>query len=155
MVASPDLLRKIGLKFARSVLDKNLDPEQKLWREVVVNAFDETLISSSDRKPSLIKISAHNWLLSESDDFRKVCEWGTLDPEDMRECYKRALMRKTVTFTQRQVAWKKYDTLYRDMIREPLKEMKRMKRRKVDRYRDEIKQVPTSLISTIVLSILV
>ena len=64
-------------------------------------------------------------------------------------------MRKTVTFTQRQVAWKKYDTLYRDMIREPLKEMKRMKRKKVDKYRDEIKQVPTSLISTIVLSILV
>ena len=69
MVASPYLLHKIGLKFARSILDKNLNPEQKLWREVVINAFDETLILQSDRKSSLIKISAHNWIIGGDKDF--------------------------------------------------------------------------------------
>lgn len=154
MVASPLLLRTIGLKFARSVLDKRLDPEQKLWREVVINAFDETLITSSDRKPSLIKIAAHNWIISESNDFRKVCEWGTLDPEDMKQCYVRALQRRAVTFTQRQIAWQKYDSLYKNMTLEPLKEIKKIKRKKVDRYRDEINKIPTTLISSIVISVL-
>tara|TARA_R100001224_G_scaffold41175_2_gene23678 strand:+ start:531 stop:998 length:468 start_codon:yes stop_codon:yes gene_type:complete len=155
MVASPLLLRTIGLKFARSVLDKRLDPEQKLWREVVINAFDETLITSSDRKPSLIKIAAHNWIISESDDFRKVCEWGTLDPEDMKQCYIRALQRRAVTFTQRQIAWQKYDSLYRNMTHEPLKEIKKIKRKKVNTYRDKVNQIPTTLISSIVISVLV
>jgi len=154
MVASPLLLRTIGLKFARSVLDKRLDPEQKLWREVLINAFDETLITCSDRKPSLIKIAAHNWIISKSNDFRKVCEWGTLDSEDMRECYIRALQRKAVTFTQRQIAWQKYDSLYQDMTREPLKEIKKIKRKKIDMYRNEIKKIPTTLVSSIVISVL-
>ena len=59
----------MGLKFARSVLDRNLEPEQKLWRAVVVNAFDETLINQSDRKSSLIKITAHNWIIEARDNF--------------------------------------------------------------------------------------
>ena len=68
-MVAPYLLQKMGLKFARSVLDRNLDPEQRLWRAVVVNAFDETLINQSDRKSSLIKITAHNWIIEADDNF--------------------------------------------------------------------------------------
>ena len=39
-MVAPHLLQKMGLKFARSVLDRKLEPEQKLWRAVVVNDFD-------------------------------------------------------------------------------------------------------------------
>ena len=96
MVASPYLLHKIGLKFARSVLDKNLNPEQKLWREGVINAF-----------------------------------------------------------SQRQVAWKEYDKLYKRMISEDNKIVRKIKRKEVDDFRKKVKSIPDILISTIVLSVFV
>tara|TARA_S200002703_G_scaffold28304_1_gene24072 strand:- start:67 stop:534 length:468 start_codon:yes stop_codon:yes gene_type:complete len=155
MVASPYLLHKIGLKFARSVLNKNLNPEQKLWREVVINAFDETLIVQSDRKSSLIKISAHNWIIGGDKDFKQVCEWGTLDPEDMQDCYARALKKRQVSFSQRQVAWKEYDKLYKRMISEDNKIVRKIKRKEVDDFRKKVKSIPDTLISTIILSVFV
>ena len=72
----------------------------------------------------------------------------------MKQCYVRALQRRAVTFTQRQIAWQKYDSLYKNMTREPLKEIKKIKRKEVDRYRDEINKIPTTLISSIVISVL-
>lgn len=155
MVASPYLLHKIGLKFARSILDKNLNPEQKLWREVVINAFDETLILQSDRKSSLIKISAHNWIIGGDKDFKQVCEWGTLDPEDMKDCYEVALKKRQVSFSQRQLAWKEYDKLYRRMISEDNKIVRKIKRKQVDDFRKKVKSIPDILISTVVLSVFV
>ena len=63
MNPSPILLRKMGVKFARSILScENLQPEAKLWRSVVVNAVEDCLIDHSDRKSSLLKIYSHNWI---------------------------------------------------------------------------------------------
>ena len=56
MLTSPHLMRTMGLKFARSILDaEKLDAEQKLWRAVVVNALEDSMIIQSDRKASLLK----------------------------------------------------------------------------------------------------
>ena len=151
-MVAPHLLEKIGLRFARCVLDKNILPEQKLWRAVVINAFDETLITQSDRKSSLIKIYAHNWIVSKNKDFRIVCEWGTLDPDDMFQCYHNALKTKKVFFTQRQVAWKRYDAIYRKMMSEDNKVVKKIKRKEVDKYRQFVKNTPDIVISTIFVS---
>ena len=151
-MVAPTLLKTIGLKFARSVLDKSIDPEQKLWRAVVVNAFDETLITQSDRKSSLIKINAHNWIIGNTFDFRSTCEWGTLDPDDMVECYISALKSRKVFFTQRQVAWKKYDKLYRKMMAINNKIIRKERRKDVVKYRIYVKSLPDIAISTIFVS---
>ena len=66
MVASPYLLKIMGVNFSREILYNNPTPEQKLWRAVIINAFDETLIYQTDRKSSLIKMNAHNWILSDN-----------------------------------------------------------------------------------------
>jgi len=152
MVASPILLRRIGIKFARSILNRHLNPEQRLWRAVVINAFDETLISQSDRKASLIKINAHNWLLSKSDDFRVVCEYALLDHDDMKECYEEALSKQSVFFTKRQVAWKEYDKFYRAMLSEETKLVRKIKRKEVDQFRKKVQELPDTIISTIFVS---
>ena len=44
MSSSPYLYKLMGLSFTRSVIDKKLNPEHKLWRAVVINAFDDTII---------------------------------------------------------------------------------------------------------------
>ena len=151
-MVAPHLLTTIGLRFARSVLDKNLDAEQRLWRAVVINAFDETVITQSDRKSSLIKIYAHNWIVSKNKDFRVVCEWGTLDPDDMFECYHKALKSKQIYFTKRQVAWKRYDNIYKKMLSEENKIVKKIKRKEVDQYRQIVKNTPDVVISSIFVS---
>ena len=70
MNPSPLLMRKMGLRFARSILSfDKLESEEKLWRSVVINAIEDCMIDHSDRKPSLIKIEAHNWILSRTKDF--------------------------------------------------------------------------------------
>ena len=72
MRSSPYLYKLMGISFTRSVVDKKLNPEHKLWRAVVINAFDDTMITLSDRKSSVQKIEAHNWILQESREYNRI-----------------------------------------------------------------------------------
>ena len=70
MAASPQLYRIMGLKFTRIfVSSDDFFPEEKLWRAVVINALEDCSNLNSDRKSSLQKIDAHNWIAGMSRDF--------------------------------------------------------------------------------------
>ena len=57
MSASPELYRKMGVKFTRIFVSSQVStPEVKLWRAVVVNAIEDCTNLHSDRKNSLQKI---------------------------------------------------------------------------------------------------
>ena len=144
----------MGLSFTRSVIDKKLNPEHKLWRAVVINAFDDTMITLSDRKSSVQKIEAHNWIIQESRDFREVCEWALLDPEEMREHYISALKRKVIAFTKKQVRWAEYNKIYKVLFCDVSVEQKKMIRRRLDELRREIHDTATSYTDSIILEAL-
>lgn len=148
MNPSPVLLKKMGLRFARSVLStKDLDPEQKLWRAVVINAIEDCMIEHNERKPSLIKIQAHNWIILRKHDFNVVCGWGRLDPDDIEECYIKALRKLEMRFTHRQVEWFKYDKLYKMMLGAPVPDKKKLRKR-LDKFRMHVKSTPITFLST-------
>ena len=70
----------MGTKCASDLLDqKNVDPYQKLWRHVVLNAFEDLCVTNTDRKSSILKWNAHHWIL-ESKDFEIVSWWSGWDP---------------------------------------------------------------------------
>ena len=144
----------MGLSFTRSVIDKKLNPEHKLWRAVVINAFDDTMITLSDRKSSVQKIEAHNWILQESRDYREVCEWALLDPEEMKEHYISALKRKVIAFTKKQVRWAEYNKIYKVLFCDVSVEQKKMIRRRLDELRREIHDTATSYTDSIILEVL-
>ena len=144
----------MGLSFTRSVIDKRLNPEHKLWRAVVINAFDDTMITLSDRKSSVQKIEAHNWILQESRDYREVCEWALLDPEEMKEHYISALKRKVIAFTKKQVRWAEYNKIYKVLFCDVSVEQKKMIRRRLDELRREIHDTATSYTDSIILEVL-
>lgn len=144
----------MGLSFTRSVIDKKLNPEHKLWRAVVINAFDDTMITLSDRKSSVQKIEAHNWILQESRDYREVCEWALLDPEEMKEHYISALKRKVIAFTKKQVRWAEYNKIYKVLFCDISVEQKKMIRRRLDELRREIHDTATSYTDSIILEAL-
>ena len=55
MIYSPDLLRLMGTKITADILSENhINNEQKLWRHVILNAFEDYRMKSGDRK-SVIK----------------------------------------------------------------------------------------------------
>ena len=144
----------MGLSFTRSVIDKRLNPEHKLWRAVVINAFDDTMITLSDRKSAVQKIEAHNWILQESRDYREVCEWALLDPEEMREHYISALKRKVIAFTKKQVRWAEYNKIYKVLSCDISVDQKRLIRRRLDELRKEIHDTATSYTDSIILEVL-
>lgn len=154
MSSSPYLYKLMGLSFTRSVIDKKLNPEHKLWRAVVINAFDDTMITLSDRKSSVQKIEAHNWILQESRDYREVCEWALLDPEEMKEHYISALKRKVIAFTKKQVRWAEYNKIYKVLFCDISVEQKKMIRRRLDELRREIHDTATSYTDSIILEAL-
>tara|TARA_B100000123_G_C25707096_1_gene418111 strand:- start:192 stop:656 length:465 start_codon:yes stop_codon:yes gene_type:complete len=154
MSSSPYLYKLMGLSFTRSVIDKRLNPEHKLWRAVVINAFDDTMITLSDRKSSVQKIEAHNWILQESRDYREVCEWALLDPEEMKEHYISALKRKVIAFTKKQVRWAEYNKIYKVLFCDISVEQKKMIRRRLDELRREIHDTATSYTDSIILEAL-
>jgi len=154
MSSSPYLYKLMGLSFTRSVIDKRLNPEHKLWRAVVINAFDDTMITLSDRKSAVQKIEAHNWILQESRDYREVCEWALLDPEEMREHYISALKRKVIAFTKKQVRWAEYNKIYKVLSCDISVDQKRLIRRRLDELRKEIHDTTTSYTDSIILEVL-
>ena len=70
----------------------------------------------------------------------------------MHECYVRALQKRSIYFTERQVAWKEYDKLYKKMISEDNKIVRKVKRKEVDAFRKYVKNLPDMVISTIFVS---
>ena len=152
MSASPELYRKMGLKFTRIFVSSQIfTPEVKLCRAVVVNAIEDCTNAHSDRKNSLQKIYAHNWITSRCKDFDEVCYWGQLDPDDIHQCYVTALNNKKIIFNERQVKWYPYDKLYKKMINaEP--PVRKLIRKKLDQMRVGIKSTPTIFCSTIFVS---
>ena len=86
--------------------------EQRLWRHVLVNAFSESKIPTSDRKSSIYKMEAHEWIIKDNKDFSTICWWSGWDPEDVRRQYLKALRSGDVTFNRRQVMWADYYKKY-------------------------------------------
>ena len=153
MQVSPQLLRDMGLRFTRSILESSkCVPENKMWRAVLINALEDAFIRHSDRKNSLQKIEAHNWFIKQDISFKKVCAYGLLDHDDMFESYVHACKTKKIQFTHRQVAWHDYDKLYKKILFSKSKYHKKILRKKLEAKRLEVNSTSDSLISTIIVS---
>ena len=70
----------------------------------------------------------------------------------MNQCYIRALKKRSIYFTKRQIAWKEYDKIYKRMISEENKIVRKVKRKEVDAFRKYVKNIPDMVISTIFVS---
>ena len=109
---STEFLKKLGYRFSRMLLSyDNMMPENYMWRGVVINALEDTMIERVDRKSAVLKGAAHNWIMSACSDFDQVCNWAMLDPDDVRAAYKKAILQNKIRFKDSQIKWKKYSIL--------------------------------------------
>jgi len=143
----------MGIDFATIALkNEELLPEQKLWRGVLVNAIEDTLITQSDRKSSIIKLEAHDWIINSGEDFQKVCYWSGFTPEHINEKYIQAIKRGDITFNFKQVAWGKYYLQYKIYKKCQEYESKKYHRKRLESLRKVVIQATTAVFTSILIS---
>tara|TARA_R110000751_G_scaffold50753_2_gene111893 strand:+ start:747 stop:1211 length:465 start_codon:yes stop_codon:yes gene_type:complete len=133
---------------------KPLLPEERLWRSVIINALEDTQITHVDRKSSITKLKAHNWIISNCGDFQDICTWAELQPDIINTHYRGLLKKKVVRFTDKQILWYQYDLFSQTLNEMTDDRQKKAQRRKMKDMRELICQTPGELLSTIFLSVL-
>jgi len=141
----------MGTDFSAVLLD-NKNPEHRLWKAVLVNAIEDTFVMNNDRKSSIYKVEAYEWLLKDSDDFDKVCYWGGFEPDMVNWKYRIAVDRGDICFTERQIAWGKYYKQYK-RLKECKDHGSRVYHRKhMEHLKSMVHRAPVTLVSMVTLS---
>jgi len=143
----------MGINIAQEVVAQNYQSaDQRLWRHVLLNAVEDTRLEQSDRKSSIYKMEAHEWIAADSKDFQTVCWWSGWDPEEVRGRYMKAVKNGDVTFNDRQVKWIKYYKKYLELKKIPTKEERAPVRKALEKARMAVFNATTTLVSTFTVS---
>ena len=138
MIYSPDLLKLMGTKITADIIaDNHISNEQKLWRHVILNAFEDARVLAGDRKSSLNKCDAHFWIAS-SEDFTQICWWAGWEPDDVRYRYYKALKKGDIKFKRRHLLWHEYNKLFQRLKKEEDINSRRELRRNLENKRRQI-----------------
>jgi len=138
MIYSLDLLKLMGIRVAQDLIEANhINQEQKLWRHVILNAFEDARLKTTDRKSSINKLEAHDWI-NESKDFNQICWWAGWDPDEVRIRYRKALKSMEITFNIKHIKWREYYTMYNELKFEADKDKRRALRKLVEQKRKDV-----------------
>ena len=143
----------MGTSFASVLLNTTEVPsEQKLWRGVLCNALEDASLEQNDRKSSIYKSQAHNWILTKSEDFATVCYWAGFTPEHINEKYTKAVQNFDITFTNKQVAWAKYYIQYNKYKNNKDPDSKKYHKIRMEQLRKNVIDATTYIITSIFIS---
>lgn len=102
----------MGIKLATDFVRPNENNESRMWKAVVGLAFEDCASVGAAKLDAYRKQDAHEWLLSESEDFQNVCFMANLDPLRVRNRYIELLETKKIKFTEIQREWLNYKDQY-------------------------------------------
>ena len=140
----------MGINIAEEVIAQNYQSaDQRLWRHVLLNAFEDARLEQSDRKSSIYKMEAHEWIAADSKDFQTICWWSGWDPEEVRGRYMKAVKNGDVTFNDRQVKWIKYYKKYLELKKIPTKEERAPVRQALHKARLAVFNDTTAMVSNL------
>lgn len=137
---SQDLLRNMGIRLASEFTKELLSPEERLWKSVVATAFEDCLNLSGSKAESYRKQDAHDWFMSESGDFEKVCYLAGLEPLMVSNRYKELFKKNVIRFTEMQLKWKTYRENYKTYRITKTKEQRALIRKNIERIKCKIIQ---------------
>ena len=141
----------MGIDIAQDVVKQtHQSADQRLWRHVLLNAFEDARLLQSDRKSSIYKMEAHEWILQDHKDFQTICWWSGWDPEHVRNRYFKAVKKGDITFNDRQVKWIKYYKKYLELKKIPTKEQRAPVRRALNKARLAVFNATTALVSHLI-----
>ena len=130
---SQDLLKNMGIRLASEFTRELLSPEERLWKAVVATAFEDCLNLSGSKAESYRKQDAHDWFMSEAEEFEKVCYLAGLEPLMVSNRYKE-LFKKNI------IKWKAYRENYKTYRVTKTKEQRALIRKNIERIKCKIIQ---------------
>ena len=131
------------------ITEDHQNPEQKLWRHVVLNAVEDAQLINSDRKNSINKMKAHHWIMYEN-DFETICWWAGWDPEEVRNQYQKAIKNRQIKFYLKHVLWMKYTNYYNNLKIEKNKDRRKSLRKTVLAARKAVFNATSVLVTTLI-----
>ena len=141
----------MGIDIAQDIVKQtHQSADQRLWRHVLLNAFEDAQLLQSDRKSSIYKMEAHEWIAADSKDFQTICWWSGWDPQDVRNRYFKAVKNGEITFNDRQVKWIKYYKKYLELKKIPTKEERAPVRKALNKARLAVFNATTALVSHLI-----
>tara|TARA_B110000211_G_scaffold146483_1_gene167008 strand:+ start:1390 stop:1815 length:426 start_codon:yes stop_codon:yes gene_type:complete len=132
------VLKLLGMKLAADMLENPVPSEQKLFRAILTLALEDVLSNSQGRHESVVKAEAHDWFMSDSEDYRNVCYIAGLDSDWVRERYVKALDNGQVVFTMKQHLQVKYTRLYEDLRAAKDTGHRKLIQKEIDKLRKKI-----------------
>ena len=102
----------MGMEIASKLIQVDVDCETRLWRAVINTALEDVMITNQNRTEAVLKGAAHDWFVSDSQDFEYVCLNADLDPKYVRKRYLDAMEKGIIFFTRKQNLNIKYTELY-------------------------------------------
>ena len=145
----------MGTNIASDLITDNHNlPEEKLWRYVILNAIEDARATAADRKTSVYKFDAHEWILN-GDDFEQVCWWAGWDPEEVRLNYKKALKNQAIVFLEKHLRWNDYTRMFKKLKSARDKESRKYLRSKVEEARKKVMEARMVVVTTLFISIIV
>ena len=143
----------MGIEISQDLIQENhVSSEQRLWRHVLIQAFEEAKFPQSDRKSSIYKMEAHEWIIQDQSDFETICWWSGWDPEHVREQYFKAIKRGDITFNHRQVKWIEYYKKYLNLKDTREYEKRKVLRQQLENARAAVFIATTALVSNFIVS---
>ena len=132
MTCSPSLLKLLGIKLAMELTKPKVLSEQRLFQAIIVQALEDVMNPSGFKKETYWKEDAYKWFFNNSQDFQDVCWAADMDPEVIRDEFKKLCKCKKIYFTKLQTHWLNYRELY-SMYREAeTKEERRDIKKRID-----------------------
>ena len=145
----------MGTNIASDLLNNTHQlPEQKLWRYVILNAVEDARAEAADRKTSVYKFDAHEWILN-GEDFEQVCWWADWDPNEVRSQYKKALANKSIVFLEKHLRWNDYTKMFHKLKSAKDKESRKYLRNKVEEARKKVMEAKMIVVTTLFISLTV
>jgi len=116
----------MGIKLASDFVREPVSKEERLWKAVIIMAFEDCLNKGGTKIEAYRKQDAHTWFISESEDFQNVCYMAEIEPLRVRNRYLELLECGKVGFTKLQAEWLNYRDHY-SMYRGALDKVQRQR----------------------------
>lgn len=135
---SLNLLKLMGTRLAAEFVKTPAHKEERLWKAVLVCAFEDCINTSGSKAEAYRKQEAHNWFIEDSEDFQNVCWLAGLDPLLVRNRYIYLIEENQIKFTELQKEWCKYRMNYKTYRQTRTTEQRKLIRNNIERIKTKI-----------------
>jgi hypothetical protein len=125
MTCAPSLLKFLGIKLSLEITKPKAFAEQRLFQAILVQALEDATNISNFKKETYHKHDSHCWFVDNSNDFQRVCWGAELDPDFVRGEYLKMVDNGKIKFTEMQIGWIRYRSLYKQYREANSKEERR------------------------------